>query len=116
MVGATPGVYDGLHFAHLRTGSALAKAMDPGARARLVPALRADLDAAPAAPVRRVFATGTLAATALKAGASARCTVAPPFYAASSRDSVREALGLEPGAGCLLVINRDWDFRPLVGT
>lgn len=161
MVGAMPGVYDGLHFAHLRTGSALAKAMDSGARARLVPALRAELDAAPVDLVLSVFATGASAAAALKAEAPARRTVVlctdvtlhrlwvsegtdlflatspaaaasvlrylptarvavvpppvrPAFYDAPSRDRAREALGLGPDAGCVLVIDSGWGFGPLV--
>ncbi len=161
MVGAMPGVYDGLHFAHLRTGSALAKAMDSGARARLVPALRAELDAAPADLVLSVFATGASAAAALKAEAPARRTVVlctdvtlhrlwvnegtdlflatspaaaasvlrylprarvavvpppvrPAFYDAPSRVKAREALGLGPDAGCVLVIDSGWGFGPLV--
>jgi processive 1,2-diacylglycerol beta-glucosyltransferase len=36
---AVPGGYDGLHFAHLRTGSALARAMDSAAAA---PSARTD--------------------------------------------------------------------------
>jgi UDP-N-acetylglucosamine:LPS N-acetylglucosamine transferase len=70
-----PGVYDGLHFAHLRTGSRLAGLMDRGARSRLVPALRADLAREPADLVLSVFATGASAAAALKAEAPARATV-----------------------------------------
>ena len=38
---ARPGIFDGLHFAHLRTGSRLATAMDRAATPRLVSALRA---------------------------------------------------------------------------
>ena len=41
---AIPGIYDGLHFAHLRTGSRLATFMDRSAAARLVPSLAADLE------------------------------------------------------------------------
>lgn len=161
MVGAMPGVYDGLHFSHLRPGSALARAMDSGARARLVPALRADLDAAPADLVLSVFATGASAAAALKAEAPGRRTVVlctdvtlhrlwvssgtdlflatspaaaasvlrylprarvavvpppvrPAFYAAPSRPSARQALGLPGDAGCVLVIDSGWGFGPLV--
>jgi processive 1,2-diacylglycerol beta-glucosyltransferase len=53
-----PGLYDGLHFAHLRTGSRLAELMDQAAGARLVPALRAELQRQPAELVLSVFATG----------------------------------------------------------
>jgi processive 1,2-diacylglycerol beta-glucosyltransferase len=75
MVCALPGLYDGLHFSHLRTGSPLARAMDSGARARLVPALRAELDASPVDLVLSVFATGASAAAALKHEVPARRTV-----------------------------------------
>jgi processive 1,2-diacylglycerol beta-glucosyltransferase len=66
---AVPGLYDGLHFAHLRTGSRLADRMDRSATARLVPALRADLDRQPADLLLSVFATGASAAARLKAEA-----------------------------------------------
>jgi Monogalactosyldiacylglycerol (MGDG) synthase len=62
-----PGLYDGLHFAHLRTGSRLADRMDRASRARLVPALRAELQRQPADLVLSVFATGASAAARLKA-------------------------------------------------
>ena len=64
---AIPGLYDGLHFAHLRTGSRLADRMDRASRARLVPALRAELERQPADLVLSVFATGASAAARLKA-------------------------------------------------
>jgi processive 1,2-diacylglycerol beta-glucosyltransferase len=64
---AIPGLYDGLHFAHLRTGSRLADRMDRASRARLVPALRAELEREPADLVISVFATGASAAARLKA-------------------------------------------------
>jgi processive 1,2-diacylglycerol beta-glucosyltransferase len=66
MVGV-PGLYDGLHFAHLRTGSRLADLMDRAATARMVPALRAELEREPADLVISVFATGASAAAKLKA-------------------------------------------------
>jgi processive 1,2-diacylglycerol beta-glucosyltransferase len=66
---AVPGLYDGLHFAHLRTGSRLADLMDRAATARMVPALRAELDREPADLVISVFATGASAAAKLKAEA-----------------------------------------------
>lgn len=68
---AIPGLYDGLHFAHLRTGSRLASLMSRAASARLVPALQADLDRQPADLLLSVFATGATAAGQLKA----RCPV-----------------------------------------
>ncbi len=64
---ATPGLYDGLHFAHLRTGSRLADRMDRASNAKLVPALRAELERQPADLVVSVFATGASAAARLKA-------------------------------------------------
>jgi processive 1,2-diacylglycerol beta-glucosyltransferase len=64
---AIPGLYDGLHFAHLRTGSRLADRMDRASSARLVPALRAELDRQPADLVLSVFATGASAAARVKA-------------------------------------------------
>jgi processive 1,2-diacylglycerol beta-glucosyltransferase len=62
-----PGLYDGLHFAHLRTGSRLAELMDRAASAKLAPALRAELERQPADLVLSVFATGASAAAKLKA-------------------------------------------------
>ena len=61
-----PGLYDGLHFAHLRTGSAVADRIDRASNARLVPALRAELQRHPADLVFSVFATGGSAAGRLK--------------------------------------------------
>ena len=61
-----PGLYDGLHFAHLRTGSRLAQLLDRMATAKLVPALRADLERQPAELAFSVFATGASAAAQIK--------------------------------------------------
>jgi processive 1,2-diacylglycerol beta-glucosyltransferase len=72
---ATPGLYDGLHFAHLRTGSRLTELMDRAASARLVPALRAELERRPADLVLSVFATGASAAARVKAEMPALRTV-----------------------------------------
>lgn len=66
-----PGVYDGLHFAHLRTGSKLAELMDRASRASLEPALRAELDREPADLIWSVFSTG--------ASAAAKVSFADPF-------------------------------------
>jgi processive 1,2-diacylglycerol beta-glucosyltransferase len=63
---AVPGVYDGLHFAHLRTGSDLSVRMDSAAAARTVRTLRAELDREPADVVVSTFATGAGAAARLK--------------------------------------------------
>jgi processive 1,2-diacylglycerol beta-glucosyltransferase len=66
-----PGVYDGLHFAHLRTGSKLAELMDRASRASLEPALRAELEREPADLIWSVFSTG--------ASAAAKVSFADPF-------------------------------------
>jgi processive 1,2-diacylglycerol beta-glucosyltransferase len=70
-----PGIYDGLHFANLRTGSRVARVAERAAARRAVPALRAELAREPADLLLSVFATGALAAARLKAEAPARCTV-----------------------------------------
>ncbi len=72
---AIPGLYDGLHFAHLRTGSRLADRMDRASAARLVPALRAELHRRPADVVLSTFATGASAAARLKKENPGLCTV-----------------------------------------
>jgi processive 1,2-diacylglycerol beta-glucosyltransferase len=72
---AMPGLYDGLHFAHLRTGSRLAGLISRAASARLVPALQADLDRQPADLLLSVFATGATAAGQVKARSPALRTV-----------------------------------------
>jgi processive 1,2-diacylglycerol beta-glucosyltransferase len=89
-----PGLYDGLHFAHLRTGSRLAGLMDAGASARLVPALRDELEREPAGLVLSVFATGALAAARLKPEAPARRTVVLCTDVAVHRLWVREGTDL----------------------
>jgi processive 1,2-diacylglycerol beta-glucosyltransferase len=66
-----PGLYDGLHFAHLRTGSKLAELMDRASRASLEPALRKELDREPADLIWSVFSTG--------ASAAAKVSFADPF-------------------------------------
>jgi processive 1,2-diacylglycerol beta-glucosyltransferase len=75
LVARAPALYDGLHFAHLRTGSRLARLMDRAAVARLVPALRAELRRNPADLVLSVFATGASAAAKLKTDDPGRRTV-----------------------------------------
>jgi processive 1,2-diacylglycerol beta-glucosyltransferase len=72
---ALPGIYDGLHFAHLRQGSRVAELMDRAACARIVPALRAELEREPADLVISVFATGASAAAKLKSQSPGRATV-----------------------------------------
>ncbi len=66
---ARPGVYDGLHFAHLRPGSRLAAAMNGAATPRLVAALRQELRRAPADLLISVFAAGVPAAAQLAGSA-----------------------------------------------
>jgi len=74
-----PGAYDGLHFRHLRTGSALARAMDSAATARAARALRAELAHEPADAIISVFATGAGAAARLKAEATLAAGIPPPL-------------------------------------
>ena len=69
-----PGVYDGLHFAHLRAGSRLAGAMDRAATPRLLAALRGVLDEEPAGLIISVFAAGVPAAAWLAASGPPRRT------------------------------------------
>lgn len=66
LVSAAPGLYDGLHFAHLRTGSRFACRMDRSATSHLVPALRDLFGHTPPDLVLSVFATGASAAAALR--------------------------------------------------
>jgi processive 1,2-diacylglycerol beta-glucosyltransferase len=62
---AIPGLYDAFHFAALRPGSRLALLADAAARRRVVPRLRAHLDASPADLVISVFATAASAVSSL---------------------------------------------------
>ena len=64
---ALPTLYDGVHFAHFRTGSRLARAMDRAATAKLVPALTAEIGPAPVEVVVSTFATGASAIAKLPA-------------------------------------------------
>jgi processive 1,2-diacylglycerol beta-glucosyltransferase len=63
---AMPGLYDGLHFAHFRTGSWLVRAIDREATKRLVPAVKRELDAQPAELLFATFATGASVAAKLR--------------------------------------------------
>lgn len=72
---AIPGLYDGLHFAHLRAGTRVADLLDHWASSRIVPALRAELAREPADLVLSIFATGAAAAARLQSEAPARRTV-----------------------------------------
>lgn len=70
------GIYDALHFAHLRAGSRVALGLDRLAAARLVPALRQELDRSPADLLISTFPTGASAAARLvRAGATVRSVV-----------------------------------------
>jgi UDP-N-acetylglucosamine:LPS N-acetylglucosamine transferase len=62
---ARPGIYDGLHFAHLRTGSRLATAMDRAATPRLVSVLREVVAGERADMIISVFAAGVPAVAGL---------------------------------------------------
>lgn len=59
-----PSLYDALHFSHMRPGGAIARVMDREATKRLVPAVQAELEKAPADLLISTFATG--ASTAAK--------------------------------------------------
>src|SRR5258708_8408157 len=54
---AVPGLYDGLHFAHLRTGSRLADLIDRAASARLLPSPPAEFDRHPPDLLPNAFPT-----------------------------------------------------------
>ncbi|MEV7773775.1 hypothetical protein [Kitasatospora sp. NPDC086791] len=63
---ALPGVYDAFHFSALRPGARIALLADAAARARLVPALRALVEAQRPQLVVSVFATATSAVNRLQ--------------------------------------------------
>lgn len=67
-----PGAYDALHFAHLRPGGRLTRALDAAASARLVPVLGERFDREPPDLVLSVFATGASAAAKLRASGTLR--------------------------------------------
>jgi processive 1,2-diacylglycerol beta-glucosyltransferase len=93
---AMPGVYDGLHFAHLRPGSRLAMAMDEAATSRLVPALGAELRREPADLMIAVFATGASAAARLAGSAACHRVVL-------CADAVPHSLWVREGTDLFLV-------------
>jgi processive 1,2-diacylglycerol beta-glucosyltransferase len=66
-ISALPGAYDALHFAHLRTGSPLAGALDRSASARLTPVLRQLFEREVPDLVLSVFATGASVAAKMRA-------------------------------------------------
>ena len=160
---ARPGVYDGLHFAHLRAGSRLAAAMDRAATPRLQAALGGALRDQPADLIISVFAAGVPAAAGLAASRpglrtvvlcpdalphaawvregidlflvtsaaaaagvrrylpGARTAIIPPPVRPSFRHLVpqpeaRSALGIPPGARCVLLMGGGWGLGPVEGT
>ncbi|HEY8044292.1 MAG TPA: hypothetical protein VIF35_08515 [Streptosporangiaceae bacterium] len=112
-----PGVYDGLHFAHLRAGSRLAAAMDHAATPRLLAALRGELRDEPADLIISVFAAGVpaaavLAGSALAGSAPAGSVLAGPAPAGSAPgprtavlcpDALPHATWVREGIGLYLV-------------
>jgi processive 1,2-diacylglycerol beta-glucosyltransferase len=94
---ARPGIFDGLHFAHLRTGSRLATAMDRTATPRLVSALRGALHDEPPDMIISVFAAGVPAAAELgRSRAWPRTVVLCP-------DALPHATWVRPGVDLFLV-------------
>jgi processive 1,2-diacylglycerol beta-glucosyltransferase len=94
---ARPGIFDGLHFAHLRTGSRLATAMDRAATPRLVSALRGALHDEPPDMILSVFAAGVPAAAELGGSrAWPRTVVLCP-------DALPHATWVRPGIDLFLV-------------
>jgi processive 1,2-diacylglycerol beta-glucosyltransferase len=112
---AVPGLYDALHFAHLRTGSRLAELMDGAASARMVPALRAALQRRPADLVLSVFATGASAAAKLKAELPGLRTVVLCTDVAVHRLWVAEGtdLFLVTSAAAAESVRRYWPTAPV---
>jgi processive 1,2-diacylglycerol beta-glucosyltransferase len=100
---AVPGLYDGLHFAHLRTGSRLAGLMARAASARLVPALEADLARQPADLLLSVFSTGATAAGLVKARAAARARAPELRTVVLCTDVTVHRLWAAPGTDLFLV-------------
>jgi processive 1,2-diacylglycerol beta-glucosyltransferase len=100
-VRALPGAYDALHFAHLRTGSRLARALDSGACTRLVPALRERLVRAPVDLVLSMFATGASAAAKLRADG----TLQVPAVVLCT-DVTLHRLWVQPGTDLFLATSR----------
>ena len=160
---ARPGVYDGLHFAHLRAGERLAAAMDRAATPRLLAALDGALREKPAGLIISVFAAGVPAAAGLAASRPglrtvvlcpdalphatwvregidlflvtsaaaaagvrrylprARTAIIPPPVRPAFRHLVpqpeaRSALGIPPGARCVLLMGGGWGLGPVEGT
>jgi processive 1,2-diacylglycerol beta-glucosyltransferase len=94
---ARPGVFDGLHFAHLRAGSRLATAMDRTATPRLVSALRGVLRAESPDMIISVFAAGVPAAAELAGG------LPRPRTVVLCPDALPHATWVRPGIDLFLV-------------
>ena len=102
---ARPGIFDALHFAHLRTGSRLATAMDRAATPRLVSALRKELAGQPADMIISVFAAG-VSATAELAAARPPRTAGPrprPRTVVLCPDALPHATWVREGIDLFLV-------------
>ena len=63
---AMPGLYDGLHFAQFRQGTALVRALDRAATSRLVPAVQEELAGSAVDLLFATFATGASVAAKLR--------------------------------------------------
>ncbi len=85
-----PTLYDGLHFSHLRPGSALAGAMDQAATGRLVPALHRYFQAEPPDLLVSTFATGASAIAKL-------ATATPPGTGTAGGTGTSTGIGAVPG-------------------
>ena len=91
---ARPGVYDGLHFAHLRAGSRLAAVMDRAATPRLLAALGGALREEPADLIVSVFAAGVPAAAGIAASRPGLRTIVLCADALPHATWVREGIDL----------------------
>ncbi|MCK4176030.1 glycosyltransferase [Aciditerrimonas ferrireducens] len=99
---AHPALYDGLHFAHLRPGSALAETLDRAATRRLVPALAAALGPEPPELAVACFATGSSALARLVGGPWAGAPRRPATVCLCT-DASPHRLWVQPGLDLFLV-------------
>ncbi|MDE3085517.1 MAG: glycosyl hydrolase [Acidobacteriota bacterium] len=85
---AMPGLYDGLHFAHFRQGTALVRALDREATKRVVPAVQEELAGVGVDLLFATFATGASVAAKLRRSGALRppprtvvlCTDVDPYW------------------------------------
>ena len=89
-----PGIYDGLHFGHLRRSSRITRFMDREATRRLVPALEEELEREPAELVVSAFATGASRAAKLTQSSRRPKTMVLCTDATLHRLWVREGIDL----------------------